>query len=67
MRALFKTKKTECCDFEKLIFREHLPKEPEKSTFGLGQSPYNRRSQVGSLDDNTTYLAIEPRGFGAVY
>ena len=34
-----------------------IPKEPEKSAFELGQSPYNRRSQVGSYCTNTDQLA----------
>ena len=34
-----------------------IPKETGKSAFGLGQSPYNRRSQVGSYCINTDQLA----------
>ena len=43
-----------------------IPKEPEKSAFGLGQSPYNRRSQVGSYCINKDQLAksavVDSRG-----
>jgi|GEM_PF-243948 len=36
-----------------LYFAQCIPKEPEKSAFGLGQSPYNRRSQMGAYCTNT--------------
>ena len=39
------------------VAKRVIPKEPEKSAFGLGQSPYNRRSQVGSYCINTDQLA----------
>ena len=35
----------------------YIPKEPEKSALGLGQSPYNRRSQIGSYCINTNLFA----------
>ena len=43
--------------FHSLFRMSFIPKEPEKSAFGLGQSPYNRRSQVGSCCINTDQLA----------
>ena len=39
------------------ISEENIPKEPEKSALELGQSPYNRRSQIGSYCINTDQLA----------
>ena len=34
-----------------------IPKPSEKSALGLGQSPYNRRSQIGSYCINTDQFA----------